>query len=71
MALKDWDKNPYRTGWLNTKTRADINEITVDRTNRGYDVNFRRISNSRILSWKSFKTKSQAIRYARQYMRTH
>ena len=73
MALKDWKK--LRTtgeipAWHNNQTNEDIWIVKSisDSKGRKFDYEFRSdISSPRTI--KSFKTQSQAISFARNYMR--
>ena len=70
MALKDWKKitrvYPY---WMNTKTdnRVQIHETLQIREKYYVQYGYYPIPEGR----KFFMTKSQALSFAKQYMRTH
>jgi len=74
MALKDWKKNEYE-GTINykkgTKTIKIIDhEIVYGQS--GFGVYLNDSSYKYYEIWRrKFKTKSQALKYARSYMRTH
>jgi len=71
MAQKDWKKYPTGLDWaLEWRNQHNLQRITIYR--RGllpktseWDVTIESVES------KTFKTKSQALAYARQYMRTH
>ena len=68
MALKDWEKR--REGWWNSKK---LQLLTLNKPQGVGDFWEVRLSsqNSRGIPLKFFKTKTQAIRFAMGYMRTH
>jgi len=62
MALKDWKKKTGELLWINDEG-GDI--LTVGKRRENY---WEIAKNQRII-YEGFKTKSQALRYARDYMR--
>ena len=67
MAQKDWKK--INAGWKNKK---DNERIYINKEGTGYmlvRINF--YNNSSNPQIERFKTKSQALKYARSYMRKH
>lgn len=73
MALKDWKKTENSKSYIKFyhKTKELIIRIDLFKPEKyGYTVN---ISDFReyTLEHKDFKTKSQALKYARSYMRKH
>ena len=70
MALKDWKKIMMKDEWLNT-TKKYHSIIIVDKNTSG-NWNFIVGSASGNRECKRmFKTKSQALKFAKSYMRTH
>jgi len=74
MALKDWKKTMF--GWIYFKNRIETYpKITIYRNYNRWNVYIQK--SSPIFGFepdtdaKKFDTKSQAIRYAKQYMRKH
>jgi len=81
MATKDWkvwDKVNYRIRWINTKKvkRGDglpslhYNDIFIIKY-KGNDNLWTFVDHNTNMSNKEFKTKSQALAYAKAYMRKH
>ena len=80
MALKDWEKRSNNV-WYNDKKdslleiekweeygKANIGNLLKKQA--GYNVSVNNKRNFTIID-KDFKTKSQALRFAKSYMRTH
>jgi hypothetical protein len=71
MALKDWKKkapslNP--NWWINKKTKKDIG---VWRYRISHSGKYAVMGKSGDVFETGFKTKSEALKYARDYMRKH
>lgn len=64
MALKDWKEEIKGKFWAN-KNGNDSIQVNFGETSMLYFVSGKKINT------KSFKTKTQALRFAKQYMRTH
>jgi hypothetical protein len=77
MATKDWKKTSeeyYKTQWENKEGDiVKIQEIFVNNEPNQWEVRYGKnhpyLINLNLL--QIFKTKSQALSFARQYMRTH
>ena len=66
MAIKDWKK--IRDGWRGKSERIILNEyFKVPK----YEITIRYNWQSGAHTIKTFKTKSQALAYAKAYMRKH
>ena len=70
MATKDWKKSKSPEDLYYWYSEYNDSGITINRSGKKYIVGFEssRIGDSYT---KSFKTKSQALAYARSYMRSH
>ena len=71
MALKDWEKQreiKNAVTWTNQKKRGELVEIN-QRSDGKWRVIF--IEGNEVDVLKNGLTKSQALGYAKQYMRTH
>ena len=67
MALKDWvqyEKNE----WKNKNTKQYPFSLKISKIKYEYKVYF---TNFKSLSIVNFKSKSQALKFAKSYMRTH
>ena len=64
-----------REGYMNVckpfKDSASVSnrEITIDRERKGYSFNLRKISNNHIVDSKDFKTRKEASRFAKSFMK--
>ena len=69
MALKNWKKidriYPY---WINNKTDAKVSILKTLQIRENYYVQYGNYLNQ---LRKFFMTKSEALKFAKQYMRTH
>ena len=66
MALKDWKERKY--GYRSNNEKLSFNTyFEVPK----YEVNIRYLVSSNAHTIKTFKLKSQALKYAKAYMRTH
>ncbi len=70
MALKDWKKVDNKKGSSDIYTWTVGNKnIVITEIQKEYDVGL--ISSNSYKFLKSFKTKSQALKFAKAYMRKH
>jgi len=73
MALKDWKKiknDKWQQGWykiINGKQRW----ILVNHSDMRKEYEFVYLSRARHIITKHFKTKTQALKFAKSYMRKH
>ena len=70
MALKDW-KRAGKDSWQSINQHKANQSIDIDNDNSITIATHLYNGDSRITIEKSFKTKSQALRFAKSYMRTH
>ena len=80
MATKDWKKRRYGIEWDNAKLNQNIRILSpkesLERSWVVHIINFESIGKSSYNKEiyhrrRMFKTKSQALKYARDYMRKH
>ena len=73
MSLKDWKKIPKKDEWYHKKEnlQVDIYFMNFESFQTKWSVNLRYISNNRIKHYWLFKTKPQALKFAKDYMRSH
>lgn len=77
MALKDWEEHPQMSSlhkyFVNSKKSIDIEVHKKGYLKGGPQVNItkRRFANDRTLLHKSFDKFSQALKFAKSYMRSH
>ena len=74
MALKDWKKtrnDKSRQVWKNDKTKRVISVEKEDSISKYVYAVFSGFENKEVNLTKYFKTKSQAINFAKKYMMTH
>jgi hypothetical protein len=72
MALKDWKKNTkFKSGKLEWIRNDKKDYLVYDYENYKYHEYRHFVWNQRNTTNKSFKTKAQALAFAKTYMRTH
>jgi len=75
MAIKDWRKDGKNDWFHKIKNiHIEINNIPVKYSalkNAGYKYNINIVKNGIFEVQQAFKTKSQALKYARNYMKKH
>jgi len=67
MAIKDWKK----TYELENFTRYESKKLTIGIWENPNEVSVLNNKNMETIHTRTFKTKSQALKYARSYMRKH
>lgn len=78
MALKDWKKINRDKGWIqyiNKKNQEYVlnleKTLDIERNSNLWIISIRKNSISMLPQDKLFKTNSQALKYAKEYMRKH
>ena len=71
MALKDWKKDREGNGGTDYISRKGLMQILNIENLEPYTITVRYAGMGGIHFRKSFKTKSQALKFAKSYMRTH
>jgi len=72
MALKDWKKETKKKKFIHFSNRKN-ESLYIWKTHYSYESLRGRwhVDASRMKSQKNFKTKSQALKFAKSYMRKH
>jgi len=70
MALKDW-KKIRKNVWRKSNSSLNIKKAYTSATTYIWQVNKYKTDSGIIIFTKRFKTKTQALRYAKAYMRKH
>ena len=68
MALKDWEKGKTEGGHLAYYNKKNTDVLVFTKGKKDWNVRYGEIGQG---DYKSFKSKSQALKFAREYMKTH
>ncbi|MEK6883077.1 MAG: hypothetical protein AABY22_25860 [Nanoarchaeota archaeon] len=72
MALKDWKKTE-KSHWRNLIKHQSIgvNKVFVNNEPELWEFHLNKFGELRPIKFKVFKKKSQALKFAKKYMRSH
>jgi hypothetical protein len=71
MALKDWKKIGNKWRKHGDYGRDSDEYLVIRKFNKLYHFNIETLDNKIWFTSKNFKTKQQALKFAKAYMRTH